>query len=651
MSEYIWKPSEEFIKNANVTAFLNRHEIPSFDDLLLRASTGTEWFWDQCTHFTNLSWFEPYIQTLDMSEGFPFAKWFVGGRINITYNCVDRHAEDKKTAGKVAYYWQGECGAEKKVTYEELYKETNQVANYLKSIGVGKEDYVALYMPMIAELMPVYFAILKIGAVVVPIFSGFGTDAVSVRFNDAKVKAVFTADGTLRRGKNILLKNMLQESLDACPSIEKCIVVKRLFVDDVPMTEGRDVFYQDVISDQSTKCQSEELLSEHQSMVIYTSGTTGKPKGTVHTHAGVLAQVAKEHFFHFDLKPEDNWFWVTDIGWMMGPWEMIGATHFGASLVIMEGAPIHPEVDRVFEVCKKFQVSHLGISPTLIRLLMREDEDTISKHNLKDLRMIGSTGEPWDTDSYMWCFDKIGKKKVPIINISGGTEIMGCLLAPLPVKPLKACSLQGPAFGMNVDIFTEGGYPAKPNEVGYLVCKRPAPSMTKGFLHDNQRYLETYFSKFRNIWNHGDWAVRDEDGEWFLKGRADDTIKIAGKRTGPSEIESAACDHPFISEACAIGVPDEIKGESVVSFLVLKKDIGPTESLKRDVKQWLGEKLGKTLIPKDVYFVKDLPKTRSGKIVRGTIKKKYLGQDLGDLASLENQNLIEEIPSLQSPIK
>jgi acetyl-CoA synthetase len=376
-------------------------------------------------------------------------------------------------------------------------------------------------------------------------------------------------------------------------------------------------------------------------MVIYTSGTTGKPKGTVHTHAGVLAQVTKELFFNFDLKPDDTFFWVTDIGWMMGPWEIIGTHHFGATLVMIEGAPNYPSVDRVLTLSETLKVTHLGVSPTLIRLLMREG---LQKRTLPALRILGSTGEAWDPESYMWCFKNIGDSKVPIINISGGTEIMGCLLAPLPVREIKACSLQSPGLGMCVDVYTEAGYSAPAGEVGYLVCKKPAPSMTKGFLNDKKRYLDTYFSKFRNIWNHGDWAMRDADGHWFLRGRADDTIKIAGKRTGPSEIESVLCGHPFVSEACAIGVPDELKGESLVCFVVLKKGYGVTPFLVRDLQDYVARKLGKTLRPEALHVVEVLAKTRSGKIVRGTIKRRYLGKDLGDLSSLENPLLLDAVP-------
>lgn len=645
-SSYIWHPGKSHVTKANVTDFMKRHEIPTVEDLIQRTTTGIEWFWDTCTHETKISWFEPYTNVLDQSAGFERAEWFQGGTINIVHNCVDRYATNKKHMRKVAVRWQGECGAERSLTYAELHAETNRVANYLESVGVGTGDFVGLYLPMLPELVPVFMAILKIGAVVVPVFSGFGADAAAVRFENARVKVVFTADGTLRKGQNVALKQVLDEALARLPSVIKCVVVQRLFLKDVPMVSGRDVFYQDVIPTQSPECETEELESEATSMVIYTSGTTGKPKGTVHTHAGVLAQVAKEFYFHMDIKPGDVFFWVTDIGWMMGPWEIIGTLHFGNTLVIMEGAPVFPKADRVLTLCDRYDVTHLGLSPTLVRLFMRENDRNMTRHKLKKLRMFGSTGEPWDEDSYSWLFHKIGKGKLPIMNISGGTEIMGCHLAPLIVRPLKPCSLQGPALGMCVDVYTEAGYSAPADEVGYLVCKKPAPSMTKGFLHDWPRYIETYFSKFKGIWNHGDWAVRDADGQWFLRGRADDTIKVAGKRTGPAEIETVFCDHPLVSEACAIGVPDELKGETVVCFAVLKPGIGGTMFLQDDLKSWVAEKLGKVLSPKEVHFVSALPKTRSGKIVRGTIKRKYLGSDLGDLSSVENPDLLEKIPTV-----
>ena len=609
MSKVVWKPSPAMMRHSNVVKFMAKHDIADYDELILRCSGGTEWFWDACVHETGIDWFEPYMQVLDFRQGVEFAKWFSGGRINVAHNCVDRHGTHKKRSKKIAVQWQGECGAEVKLTYKELYDQSNQVVNYLKSVGIQKGDAVALYMPMLAELVPIFFGIMKMGVVVVPIFSGFGSQAVAERLQGAQVKAVFTVDGTLRKGKSLAVKAQLDEALSKSPSVKQCIVVKRLH-EDCPMKSSRDVFYQDVMESQSTDANCEELPSEHPCLYIHTSGTTGAPKGTVHTHAGTLAQVTKEHYFHFDLKEKDVFFWVTDIGWMMGPWELIGSLHFGATVVLYEGAPNYPQKNRLIKWAQKTKTTHLGVSPTLIRMMMKEGLKP-AQLKIPSLRMIGSTSEPWDEDSYMWCFEKIGKKKVPIMNISGGTEIMGCLLAPLPIKELKACSLQGPALGMAVDILSEEGASVPAGEVGYLVCRKPAPSMTRGFLNDQKRFLETYYSKFQHIWNHGDWAMKDEEGHWFIRGRADDTIKVAGKRTGPAEIESALCHNPFVVEACAFGVPDSVKGQKIVCFVVLNDGIGSTKYLKTNLKNQVVADLGKTLRPAQIHFVKALPKTRS----------------------------------------
>jgi len=386
-----------------------------------------------------------------------------------------------------------------------------------------------------------------------------------------------------------------------------------------------------------------ELEAEDYAMIIYTSGTTGLPKGTVHTHAGCLAQMTKEVGYYFDTKPEDVFFWVTDIGWMMGPWEMIGTTALGATFVIFEGAPDYPEPDRLWGMIERHKVSIFGISPTAIRLLMRSEDSWVKKHDLSSLRILGSTGEPWDPESYRWFFEKVGGSRCPIINISGGTEIVGCLLSPLPITELKACTLRGPGLGMDVDVFNEEGKSVR-NEVGYLVCKKPAPSMTKAFWGDKERYLETYFSKWPEIWFHGDWAIVDEDGFWFLQGRADDTIKVSGRRTGPAEVEAALMRHPACAEAATIGVPHDIKGEAIVCFVVLKKESSQPKELEQEMIAKVGEVLGKTLRPEKIIFVSALPKTRSAKIVRRALKAKYLGKEVGDLSSMENPQDLEDIP-------
>jgi len=423
--------------------------------------------------------------------------------------------------------------------------------------------------------------------------------------------------------------------------VKNVIIAKRLF-EDIPLTPGRDLWFDDVLNMSDKIIPTEPLSTEDKCLIIYTSGTTGKPKGTVHTHAGTLAQVAKEVSYYMDCKNADTFFWVTDIGWMMGPWEIIGTFFNGATLVIFEGAPDYPKPDRLWDMIERHHVSILGISPTAIRLLKKFDLSEIKKHDLSKLRILGSTGEAWDPDSYQWYFEHVGGTRCPVINISGGTEIMGCHLAPLPVLPLKPCTLGAPGLGMAVDVFSEEGQSLR-QEVGYLVCKKAAPSMTKGFLGDKQRYLDTYFSKWPTIWNHGDWAYVDEDGYWFLRGRADDVIKVSGHRTGPSEIESALMTHEAIAECAAIGVPHAVKGESIVCFAVLKNMAQNADGLKDELKKSVAAKLGKTLTPDDIIFVGALPKTRSAKIVRGAIKKKFLNQPLGDISSVENPEALDAI--------
>jgi acetyl-CoA synthetase len=393
--------------------------------------------------------------------------------------------------------------------------------------------------------------------------------------------------------------------------------------------------------------------AEEPCLILFTSGTTGRPKGTVHTHAGCLAQMGKEIRYAFDARPGEPFFWVTDIGWMMGPWELIGCLLYRTPVVLLDGAPDYPRADRLWEICARLGVVTLGCSPTVIRLLMRESENLPRRmHDLSKLRVLGSTGEVWDEASYLWYFENVGGRACPIMNISGGTEIVGCHLQPYPLDALKPCSLGGPALGMDVDVFTDDGRPAPRGTMGHLVCKQPAPSMTKSFLHDDARYLETYFSRFRGVWYHGDWAKVDEDGQWFLFGRTDDTFKVAGKRVGPGEIEGALTSHPMVSEAAVIGVPDEIKGTALVCFVVLKS---ATEArpelphLESELITHVAHRLGKPLAPKHVFMVSALPKTRSGKIVRGTMTRAFLGQPLGDLSSIENPQALDAIAAFAHP--
>ncbi len=640
MKDIIWEPYGDYLKESNISRFMAKHGIANYDELISRSTGDVAWFWKAALDDLGLQWYRPYDNILDMSKGIEWAKWFVGGKTNIVFNCIDRHLE-AGNGDKPCLIHEADDGAVRELSYASLDEMVCKTANALKSLGVVKGDCVGIYMPMTPEIVAAFFAVLKIGAVVIPVFSGFGATALATRLDDAKVKVLFTADGSSRRKKTVPIKQEADRALALMPTVEHVIVLRRMGL-DVPMTPGRDHWWHELVDTQSAQCETEQLDAEDRSIVIYTSGTTGKPKGTVHTHAGALAQCSKELGYAFDVKADSRFFWVTDIGWMMGPWQMIGVQFFGAAHMIFEGAPNWPDPDRLWDMVERHKISHLGISPTAIRLLMTYDLEWVTKHDMSRLKYLGSTGETWDPDSYKWFFDYVGGKKAPIINISGGTEIMGCLLSPLPITALKPCSLRGPGLGMDVAVYDNDGKKIEKG-IGHLVCRKPAPSMTKGFLGDKKRYIETYFSKWPGVWYHGDWAEIDEDGFWFLRGRSDDTIKVAGKRTGPAEIESALLSHNAVMEAAAIGVPDPIKGQDVVTFAVLTPGYEVSEKIREELKMQVVKHLGKTLKPRDLFFVEALPKTRSAKILRGMIKRKYLGDDLGDIASCENPEAIDAI--------
>lgn len=637
----IWRPDSQSIEHANITRFMRKYGIKTYEELHQKSVKDVRWFWRAALEDLGVEWFAEYSNVLDDSAGFPWARWFVGGSLNIVHNCVDRHVLGGRGSER-AIVWEAEDGEVVTYTFSELQSAVNQLANALQEYSVGKGDYVGLFLPMMPEVVISMFACQKIGVIPVPIFSGYGADAVATRLSDARAKMVITVDGTLRKGRAVDLKSVIDEACSELASVEKIIVLKRTN-NDVVWNEKRDLWWHEVVKTQSPHCTTQSLSAEHEALVLYTSGTTGRPKGCVHTHAGALAQIAKEVGYNFDLRVGERFFWMTDIGWMMGPWELIGALFHGACVVLMEGAPNFPEEDRLWRICADHKVTHLGISPTAIRVLKTSDTLPKDKHNLSSLRMLGSTGEPWDNESYMWFFEQVGGGRCPIINISGGTEIIGCHLAPLPIHPLKSSTLQGPGLGMDVDVFNEDGESVR-EEIGYLVCKQPAPSMTKGFLNDRERYLETYFNKWPNVWNHGDWAYVDADGYWFLRGRSDDTIKVAGKRIGPAEIEGALMQHPSVAEAATIGVPDQIKGEVIICFVVTKSDVDK-KNLSLDLKKLVANVLGKPMQPKEIHFVSALPKTRSAKIVRGSIKKKWLGENLGDTSMLENPLALDAIPT------
>jgi len=664
--QIIWQPTAEYLKS-RVADFAAEHgmEPHEWRRLINKSTENIDWFWNYFLAFADMQWSSPYQTLLDQSQGLPWTKWFIGGRTNIAYNCLDWHlsAADDSPAKRrqqqrqpnkrekvgsehLALVWENESGQYRQLTYGELNLLAGKVAQLLSQLGTKSGDAVGIYMPMTPEVLPILFGCFKIGAVAVPVFSGFGPEALAKRMLDAKAKVIFTADGGKRRGKILEIKKDVDLIHSLVPSL-KHVVVIRYCQNKIDWLNDYDIWFDEAINKLEPEPTNFDLPAEHPCLYLYTSGTTGKPKGTVHTHAGSLAQIAKELGLVFDVSKKDKFFWLTDIGWMMGPWAMIGVTYWGGTLFMYDGAPDYPNPDRLWQFAAKHKITTLGISPTVVRVLKAESEHLIKNHDLSALKFLGSVGEPWDYDTYMWYFNKIGGGQRPIVNISGGTELIGCLLTPLPVMPLTTCSLGSKALAMDVDVYDDNGR-SLIDSIGHLVLKKPAPSLTKGFLGDNDRYLETYFSQYKNIWYHGDWAKQDKDNYWYLYGRSDDTIKIAGKRIGPGEIESVLIEHPSVKEAAAIGIPDEIKGEALVCFVVINK--GSTKA-EKEISEHLTSKMGSVCRPQHLYFVEALPKTRSGKIVRSAIRKKYLGEEIIDLSSIENQSALQAIGEAKSKIK
>ncbi len=495
---------------------------------------------------------------------------------------------------------------------------------------------------MVPETVAALMAVAKLGAVFLPIFSGYAADAVAIRLADAEAVALVTADGFTRRGRVIPMKETADAAVAQVPTVRTVVVVPRLGRDDTPMVAGRDVTLADLIADRSDRFDAVAVESEHPLFVAYTSGTTGKPKGSVHVHGGFLAKVAEEAAFQTDLRDGERLFWLTDIGWIMGPWEIIGTLANRGTLVLYDGAPDHPAPDRIWSLVEGHRVGVLGVSPTLIRALMARGDDLPAAHDLSTLRILASTGEPWNEGPWRWYFDRIGGGRCPVINISGGTEVGACFLSPHVVQPLSPCSLGGPSLGMAVDVFDDLGNPVR-GEVGELVCTKPWPGMTRGLWRDPERYLETYWSRYPGVWWHGDFASVSDDGQWFLHGRSDDTIKIAGKRLGPAEVETALVAHPAVVEAAAVGVPDELKGEALWGFVVLAEGCEPSDALRAELRELVAERVGSSFRPSQIRFTTALPKTRSAKVLRRAIRAVVTGEPPGDLSGLEDSGALDAI--------
>ena len=639
-SQFVWHPSSEYLDNAHLTAFMREHKISDYDELMSRSTSDITWFTNAILDYLDIQFFKPFSEVVDLSDGITWPKWCPEGDMNIVHNCLDKYIGTEIEAAR-ALIWEGEDGKNETLTYGELYQQVNKAANALKELGIGKGDAVGLFMPMTPEIAVALLAIAKIGAIILPLFSGYGAGAVASRLLDADAKALFTADGFFRRGKPVIMKTIADEAALQVPTLEHIIVLNRADL-EVPMISGRDHWWHDIVDRQADTAPTTVTSAEDILMVIYTSGTTGKPKGAVHTHCGFPIKAAQDMAFGTDVHPGQIIYWMTDMGWMMGPWLVFGTLLLKGTFFIYDGAPDYPGPDRLWSMVERHQINTLGVSPTLIRALIPHGDSPYRDFDLSSLHLFASTGEPWNPDPWKWLFEKIGERKLPIINYSGGTEISGGIVMGNPVLPLKPCSFSAPCPGINADVFDEYGNSVR-NQVGELVIKSPWIGMTRGFWKDSTRYEHTYWSHWPDVWVHGDFAAVDDDGMWYILGRSDDTIKVAGKRLGPAEIESILVSHPSVVEAAAIGIPHEIKGNEVIVFCVLNTLPDDFDQLRSELKRMVAASMGKPLQPRDILFVDDLPKTRNAKVMRRMIRSAYLGEDPGDTSSLLNPEAVKQI--------
>jgi acetyl-CoA synthetase len=643
--EIAWRPNETYLERSRMRRFMARHGIVTYDELLARAVANPAWYWGAVAEDLPLIWSRPYTQVLDLSRGKPWAEWFVNGGFNYVTSALDRYVAGPD-ADRTALIWEGDDGAVRRLSFRELQAETNRLANALQALGVRRGDRVGIFMPMLPETVSAVLALGKLGAIFLPMFSGFGPEALASRLRDGEASFLIATDGALRRGKTVPMKRVADEALAQTPTVRGYLVLRRTG-EEVPWTEGRDFWWHDVVPGASDQFATVETDANEPYMIIYTSGTTGRPKGAVHVHAGFPVKAAHDLAACFDLQADDTLFWLTDLGWMMGPWLICGGLIVGATLLLFEGTPDYPNPDRLWQLVADHRVTVLGVAPTAVRALMGKGVDWVRNRDRSSLRILGSTGETWNPGPWRWYFDEVGEGRCPIINYSGGTETGGGIVGCTTLRPIVPCGFNTPVPGMDADVVDDAGNPVR-DEVGELVVRQPWVGMTRGFWHDPERYLETYWHRIPGVWVHGDWAEIDANGQWFIRGRSDDTLKVAGKRVGPAEVESAATAHPAVQEAAAIGVPHEVKGECIVVFVVPRPGATADETAAEEVRQTIAGQLGAALRPERVLWVRDLPKTRNAKIMRRVIRAAYLGLPAGDVTALENPAAVAEIAALRT---
>jgi len=640
--EIAWRPDDERATSSNTARFMTEHNIDSYRELGVKSSRDPEWFWSAVVDFLALPFDSEWATVRDTSRGHPWSTWFNGAQFNLSKACVDRWADEDPA--RLAVRSQKESGETRELTFGELKDRVGRLAGVLRGLGVNKGDAVAVFLPMSEEAVVSLLAVARLGALFVPVFSGYGAEAVATRLENPKPKVVICANGFARRGTVIEMKEIADNSIELADGIDAVVVVAYAKRTDTPMTSGRDHWWHEVVPN-TDPVEAATTYSEDPLLIAYTSGTTGRPKGSVHVQAGLTVKIAQEGAFQFDVTPDDVLMWATDMGWIMGPWMVIAGLANGAAIATYDGAPNYPGPDRIWQVVEDLQLTILGLSPTLVRALQPHGVSEARKHDISKLKTFGSTGEPWNPEPWWWLFRDVGQSQIPIINISGGTEVGACILSANLLQGIKPTAVGMPALGLDAEVYDDDGHPVR-GEVGELVIRGSWPGMTRGFWGEPERYVTTYWSRFDDTWVHGDWASIDEDGFWYLHGRSDDTLNIAGKRIGPAEVESIAVALDEVMMAAAIGVPDQLKGEAIALFLVSAPGVTPDSDLTARVISETDAALGKAFRPKTVQWVEDLPRTRSQKIMRRVIKAVALGTEPGDLTSLENPESLDGLGKL-----
>jgi acetyl-CoA synthetase len=642
-NRYVWEPSPDLVAQTNLTAFLRATGHADYDSLAAASEANPAWLMEQVFKFCDVRFYKPCEKMLDTSRGEPWARWCVGGTTNIVLNCIDKH-RDTPVWDQTFMVWEGEDKTEQRtLSYRELDREVSRLTQGLRDLGITQGDVVALYMPNLPETFVAFFAVMKLGAILLPLFSGFGPAPIISRLNHGEAKAVITANGTWRRGTPAPLKSVLDTALEQAPSVQHVIVVDRggLSV-ETPMRAERDHWWHDVTAGKESDIATVEMPADAPAILLYTSGTTGEPKGCVWTQIGFIgSMVTRDIIICGDFKPTDRFFFMSDMGWMVGAMTACIPSFAGASLLVAEGTPDYPDTGRFWRLIQDHRVSYLGVSPTIVRSLMRYGEE-VENYDLSSLRITTSGGEAWTAAPWQWFFEHVCKRRLPIINISGGTEVGGCIFLGTPNHPMNPGSFSRPALGVGADIVDLSGNKVPPGEVGELILRHSSIGLTKSLWKADARYIDSYWNTLPGIWVHGDFAMQGTDGLYYILGRSDDTIKISGKRTGPAELEGLLVATGKVAEAAVFGIPHPVKGSAIVCTCVLMPGVAE-QGIADELSGALVKGMGASYRPERIVFVDDLPRTRNLKIMRRVLRAAFENKDPGDLSSLANPETVDAL--------